>query len=111
MLQLETKEHGENVIIALEGSVDASTTQQARDVFTALLNRGKRHFIIDLSGVEFIDSSGLGALVGFFKKVRVGEGDVKLAGPSDSIVKIFQLTRLDKVFAMFPTREAALNAS
>lgn len=95
--------HGAHAItIALNGSFDAAASREARELFNSLLAQGNKEFIVDLSGVDFIDSSGLGALVGFFKKVRVGEGDLKLSGPREPIRKILELTHLDKVFAIIP---------
>ncbi len=109
MMDLSVEEKGSVQLIVMKGSLDANTSKDARETFNALLNQGNQEFVVDLSEVEFIDSSGLGALVGFFKKVRIGEGDVKLAGMRDSIHKIFELTRLDKVFPIFNSVESAMN--
>ena len=84
--------------IIMAGPLDAAATRDARSTFSSLLDEGKRNFIIDLGAVDFIDSSGLGALVGFLKKVRIGEGSVRLRNGRRPIQKIFELTHLDRVF-------------
>ncbi|MEO0812110.1 MAG: STAS domain-containing protein [Myxococcota bacterium] len=102
-MQINVKEEENHTVVEMFGALDAAASREAREVFTSLLEQGKKEFVIDLTGVDFIDSSGLGALVGFFKKVRIGEGDVKLAGLRQPIMKIFELTHLDRVFTMIPS--------
>jgi len=60
--------------------------------------------------VEFIDSSGLAAFVRLFKRVRIGEGDVRLCGLRPEVFKIFELTRLNRVFDIFETRAEAVGS-
>jgi anti-sigma B factor antagonist len=72
------------------------------------VRRGVTRFVIDLSGVEFIDSTGLGALVAVLKVS--GRGGMVVAGAQDSVVTLFKLTRMDKVFRMFPSSKEAAAA-
>ncbi|MEL7367350.1 MAG: STAS domain-containing protein [Myxococcota bacterium] len=97
-MDIKVQPESDSARITLVGPFDAAATKEARDIFSSLLDDGKRDFIIDLDGVEFIDSSGLGVLVGFLKKVRIGEGNLRLHGVRKPIMKIFELTHLDRVF-------------
>lgn len=99
-MKIEISEDGDKTVIALHGAFDAAASKEARETFSSLLAQGKRNFLVQLNHVDFIDSSGLGALVGFFKKVRLGEGDMRLSGVQKPIQKIFELTHLDRVFPM-----------
>ncbi len=104
-----TKEN-DVVVVAVEGEVDAETSPQLRELFDELLAEGEHSYVIDMAGVEFMDSSGLAALVRLFKRVRIGEGDVKLCGVRPEVLKIFELTRLNRVFDIFETRAEAVES-
>ena len=88
------------VKITISGAFDAIGNRDAREAFNALLEKGHDNFLIDFTDVDFIDSSGLGTLVGFFKKIRIGNGSLELVGLREEIMKIFQLTKLDTVFTI-----------
>ena len=104
-----TKENG-IVIVVVEGEIDADTSPQLRERFDELLAEGEQSYVIDMVGVEFIDSSGLAAFVRLFKRVRIGEGDVRLCGVRPEVLKIFELTRLNRVFDIFETRAGAVES-
>lgn len=74
------------------------------------MGAGENQFVIDLTGVPFMDSSGIAALVNLFKRIRIGAGDVKLCGIREEIMKIFSLTRLDRVFEIFDTRAEGIDS-
>ena len=86
------------------GSFDAAAARDAQEQLRGLLAAGHRHFVIDLEAVEFIDSTGLGVLVGLLKKVRIGEGSVRLRGVRPDLQDILRLTRLDRAFELMPNR-------
>ena len=79
-----------------------------KEQIEVLINSGTSQLIIDLSNVDFIDSSGLAALVSGLKKVRALDGQLCLVGAKTNVMEVFKLTLLDKVFIFFPTVEAAL---
>lgn len=89
--------------------VDAQNARAFRDELTALLNAGSTSLILDMSTVEFVDSSGLGALVGIFKSIGP-RGDLALASPRPPVEKMLKLTRMDRVFRLFATLDAATEA-
>jgi len=97
-------------VVVVNGDVDAGTAPQLRRQFDELLGDGEQNFVIDLSGVPFMDSSGLATLVQLFKRVRIGHGDVRLCGLQPEVRRIFELTRLDRVFDIFPSRQEAVTS-
>ncbi len=104
-----TKQNGV-VVVAVEGEIDAETSPQLRERFDELLAEGEQSYVIDMAGVEFIDSSGLSAFVTLFKRVRIGEGDVRLCGLRPEVLKIFELTRLNRVFDIFEALAEAVRS-
>ena len=109
-MKIEVTKENDIAIVAVEGEIDVETSPQLRERFDELLAQGEHNFVIDLGGVDFIDSSGLAAFVRLFKRVRVGEGDVKLCCIRPEILKIFELTRLNRVFDIFDTRAEAVES-
>lgn len=109
---MEIREENLNdaLVLHVVGDVDASTAADLKHHFEGALGRHHGVFVVDLSEVGFIDSSGLGALVGFYKQVRIGEGDARLCGLQEGVAKIFELTRLDRVFGIHPDVDAAVVA-
>lgn len=97
-MEMTTTESDDGVLVKMTGQLDAGTVDPAKQKLEQLLKDGHNHFSLDLSDVTFIDSTGLGMLVGLLKKVRVGEGDVLLSGLRAPVRKIFELTHLDRVF-------------
>jgi len=91
------------VVVIVEGDLDASNAPDLRAKFEELIGQGENQYVIDLSGVPFMDSSGIAALVNLFKRVRIGAGDVKLCGLQEEVKKVFELTRLNRVFDIFDT--------
>ena len=98
------------VMVAVEGDIDVETAPQLRECFDKLLAEGEHSYVIDMAGVGFIDSSGLAAFVRLFKRVRIGEGDVRLCGLRPEVSKIFELTRLNRVFDIFETCAEAVES-
>ncbi len=101
------EERDDVVVVSPRGELDAETAGDFQNQVDELLKAGWRYFVIDLHKVPFVDSSGLSALVRLYKRVRIGEGDVRLAQVSPSVMKILELTRLSRVFDIFSTAEEA----
>jgi len=90
----------ECAVLRIGGEVDGYTAPQLRERVIQLLGHGARHIIADLREVEFLDSTGLGALVGSLKRLREQDGSLKLVTAADKILTIFRLTGLVHVFAL-----------
>lgn len=100
---------GDYVLVRLSGEVDLSWSQQVRRaILDALGNTGKVG--VELSKVSYIDSSGIAALVEGFQSARGKSQQFGLVAASAPVMSVLQLARLDKVFPIFPTVEAARNA-
>lgn len=92
---------GENgVTVRIEGQLDAISTADIRPLFDQLTERRPRLVTLDLSALRLIDSSGVGAIVSLFKRVRADNGDFQVRGASGQPLAIFKLLRLDRVFSL-----------
>ena len=87
-----------------------TTSQKAKQLLGETIQTGRVKVVVDLSSVNFVDSSGLGALVSAHKTARPLGGDIRVCGARPEVTTIFELTRLTKVFRMFPNRQAALDS-
>ena len=108
MLDYEKKENGDVTVFSLKGNLDALTAPQLKKEIEALLAARKIHVVFDLSALELIDSSGVGAIVSLFKRVRTLQGDVKIARLAGQPSEIFKLLRLDRAFEIFDSVDAAV---
>ncbi len=93
----------------LDSRMDVHGIGDFKSQLKAHLDSGTSRFVLDLSEVEFVDSSGLGAMVGLFKLLPPG-GDMALCGLCPTVVNLVRLTRLDKVFRIIATQEEAVAA-
>jgi len=99
----------DTAVVTLGGRVDAASVRSQRDQVHALVDKGIHRVVIDLGGVTFLDSAGMAMLVSLLKRARAADGDVRVAEPADESVRhILRLTRLDLVFNLEKTVEAAL---
>ena len=95
-------------VVTPRGDLDMATVQDVRRTLGGLLDRGQSRLLIDLDGVGFIDSSGMGALIAAMKQARAAGGDVRLCALQNDVRAIFELTRLVQAMSIHPTRQEAL---
>ena len=95
-------------VLAVKGEVDVYTAPRLREKLVELVSQGKYQMIVDLEGVDFLDSTGLGVLVGGLKRLRSHEGDLGLVCTQHRILKVFEITGLTKVFSIHDSVEAAV---
>ena len=107
-LTLETRVADGKTVVAVGGEIDVYTAPKLRDKITELVGEGVYDLVIDLSAVEFLDSTGLGVLVGGLKKVRAHDGSLMLVCNQDRLLKIFRITGLAKVFVIHDDAASAL---
>lgn len=98
---------GARVIAVSESRIDAAGAIQFKDRMRELTDDGPARVILDLSGVDFLDSSGLGAVVAAMKQAGANK-KLELAGLTPTVAKVFRLTRMDGVFTIHASVEAAL---
>jgi anti-sigma B factor antagonist len=91
------------VIVAPRGDLDHRTAPVFQAQIDDLLGAGEQFFVLDLDTVPLVDSAGLASLIRLYRQVRIGEGDVRLARPTPAVRAVLELTRLDRVFDIFPT--------
>ena len=108
MLEYEKQERGEITVFSLKGNLDALTAPSLKKEIEALMAARKIYVVFDLAGLELIDSSGVGAIVSLFKRVRTLQGDVKIARLTAQPAEIFKLLRLDRAFEIFETIDQAI---
>jgi len=94
-------------VINVEGEIDVYTAPKLRAKLIDLVNKGKFHLLVDMEKVEFLDSTGLGVLVGGLKRVRAHDGSLELVCTQERILKIFRITGLTKVFGIHTSLEEA----
>jgi anti-sigma B factor antagonist len=110
-LTLSTRTEGDRTVVAVGGEIDVYTAPKLREHLIDLVSAGSYHLIIDMESVDFLDSTGLGVLVGGLKRVRSHEGSLHLVCTQDRILKIFRITGLTKVFPIHASVDEALAAS
>jgi anti-sigma B factor antagonist len=110
-LDLETSTHGSTSVITLRGEIDVYTAPRLRQALIDLVSQGGTDIVVDMDKVDFLDSTGLGVLVGGLKRVKSNEGDLKLVITQDRIMKIFDITGLSKVFPIHDSLDAALGSA
>ena len=109
-LTLSTREVDGTTVVSVGGEIDVYTAPKLRDKITELVAAGSHDLVVDLEAVEFLDSTGLGVLVGGLKKVRAHDGSLQLVCTQDRLLKIFRITGLAKVFTIHESESAALRA-
>ena len=107
-LGLDVTERDGYTVLAVRGEVDVYTAPRFRERLIELVSEGKHRIVIDLEGVDFLDSTGLGVLVGALKRVRSNDGDLFLVCTQPRIRKVFEVTGLTKVFSLFDSVEDAV---
>jgi len=100
-LDIKTDVQGNVCAVNLEGEIDVYTAPRLKEQLVAAIESGCANVIIDMEKVGFIDSSGLGVLVGALRRARERDGVVRIVCTRDNILKIFRITGLDKVFPIF----------
>ncbi len=104
----DTKSANGVMVVRVEGQLVVGNRNELKDHLQRLLEKGERRFLIDFAQTGYIDSSGLGALVTLARKVREEGGDLRLSGLNEDLRSLFELTKLDTLFAISDTPDQAL---
>jgi anti-sigma B factor antagonist len=97
-LSLSTRSVSDRVVLEIGGEIDVYTAPRLRERLVDLVGTGNAHVVVDLARVDFLDSTGLGVLVGAHRRLRAGGGSLRLVIPHERLLKIFRITGLDTVF-------------
>ncbi len=107
-LSVTSRQEGGRTVISVSGEIDVYTAPSLRERINELVAAGQHDLIVDLEGVEFLDSTGLGVLVGSLKRVRAHDGALRLVCTQEKILKVFRITGLTKVFPIFGSLPQAI---
>jgi anti-sigma B factor antagonist len=110
-LELETTEQNGKSVLTVRGEIDVYTAPRLRQTIVDLVEAGANDIVVDMEAVDFLDSTGLGVLVEALKRVRSREGDLALVATQDKILKIFDITGLNKAFQIHGSVASALAAA
>jgi anti-sigma B factor antagonist len=100
LLELDIEGEGVERTVRLRGELDVVTSPDLRGTMLELIDDGARTIVVDMSGLELIDSTGLGVLVGVLKRVLQYDGELQLRSPTRHARKVFDITGLDRVFTI-----------
>jgi anti-sigma B factor antagonist len=106
-LVLDSEDRGDLTVLTVAGEVDLYTAPRLKERLSELTGSGRSRLAVDLQGVEFMDSTGLGVLIGALKRCKEAGGTLALVGPREPVVKVLAITGLDKVFSIGDTVEDA----
>jgi anti-sigma B factor antagonist len=104
----QTKDASGVAVLQVEGQLIVGNSQELKELVQTALDQGERRLLIDFSRTGYIDSSGLGALVSISKKIREAGGELRLSGLNEDLRSLFELTKLDTLFAIAETPQQAL---
>jgi anti-sigma B factor antagonist len=107
-LDVETSLRGKTTVLTLRGEIDVYTAPRLRQAIVDVVDGGTQHLVVDMEKVDFLDSTGLGVMVEGLKRITGREGTLSVVATQDKIVKIFDITGLNKAFAMYRSVDEAV---
>ena len=107
-LVVDRQDEHDAAVLALRGELDVEGGSALREALLDAIGEGGRRVVVDLEGVDFIDSAGLGVLVGGLKRARSNDGDLVLVCTGKTVLKVLEMTGLTRVFEIHTSREAAV---
>jgi anti-sigma B factor antagonist len=110
-LSVSSSQQGGVTIVHVAGEIDVYTAPLLREVLDKQIAEGRTDLVVDLEKVTFMDSTGLGVLVGRLKLVRGQNGSLRIVSAEERILKVFSITGLDKVFHIHPSIDEATAAA
>jgi anti-sigma B factor antagonist len=100
---------GQSAVVRLKGRLDLLTAAEVKQQLSEIVKSGHSQLVVDMTSVSFLDSSGLGALIGGLKAARVAGGDLRLAGAGEQVRYILEISTLERVLRPYSTVEEALS--
>jgi anti-sigma B factor antagonist len=110
-MEYTVKDLGDGVaVLHLDGRLNMVSAARLREAVTSTVAKGHTRIAVDLAGVDFMDSSGLGALISGLKTTRQAGGDLRIAAPSEQVKLVLQLTNMERVLMAHERAETAFSA-
>jgi anti-sigma B factor antagonist len=100
----------ERHVVAVRGEIDLFTAPELKSTLTGAIDGGKTRVVVDLGETTFLDSTALGVLIGAVKRLRSRDGALTIVNTDENIAKTFEITGLDQIFTIRPTRDEAVAA-
>jgi anti-sigma B factor antagonist len=108
-LDVETRPADNGVtVLAPTGRLDVAGAPALKEAIVEAVRNGPPKVVIDMGGVSFVDSTGLGSVIAALKQIRNSQGELRLAAPNQQVRVVLELTTLDRVFPYYATVEEAL---
>jgi anti-sigma B factor antagonist len=108
VLEIDVYRRGLWSVLSVVGDLDLAGLPRLRAAAGPLVNESKPRIVVDLTAIDLLDSSGLGALLGFRRRVLRNGGEVRLVAPEDNVIALLHTVRFDRIFAISATLDAAI---
>jgi anti-sigma B factor antagonist len=109
-MQITERTEGEIPVVSITGDIDLETSPKLREFLKPLSSKKTPLLLLDFSGVNYIDSSGLATLIEYFQAVQSFKGKLALASLSPRVKNVFEIVRLEQIFSLHPDIPSALAA-
>jgi anti-sigma B factor antagonist len=109
MIQVEISDRQQLTILEAAGRIDSSNASELGQALSSVIRRGRTQLVLDLAKVDYMSSAGLRELVGALKRLQ-GNGDLRLAQPSERVLEVMEIAGLDTIFKIFPSIAAAVES-
>ena len=106
--EVERKDNGVVSVLNVQGFLDAHTAPEFEDAIKNLITEERFHIVIDLEGLQYISSAGLGVFMGFVEEIRNNGGDLKICSASPKVYKVFDLLGFPSLYEFYKTTEEAV---
>ena len=109
-LALENRLEAGWTVVDVTGEIDLHTAPTFRERVYELIDQGTTRILLNLSSLDFMDSTGLGVMIGSLKRLKERDGTLALAAPQHSVRRVLEVTGLTKIFPVYDTLEEAIGA-
>ncbi len=107
-MKIKEEKEGEVLICRLEGEININTSPELRKSFDRMMRDNEKKVIVEFSGISYIDSSGLATLIEMYQRLKRNGGRLRLCSMTQKVRDIFEITKLTKLFEIFPNLTEAL---
>jgi anti-sigma B factor antagonist len=107
-MQIQERKVNDVTILAINGDIDLNSSPNMRKKFEELIKNNALKIIINFQDVSYIDSSGLATIIEMLQRLKKVQGHLHLSNMSEKIKNLFEITKIDKLFQMYPNEQEAL---